>query len=160
MHAIDFLLTDHVQFRKLLAQLDKTSDEAVKTRSTIFHALKAELIAHETIEEEILYPALQQFVQAEKIVKHSYEEHHVADVLLDELTKLAFDDPTWAAKAHVLKEVLEHHLKDEEEEMFPKARTLLADQMQDLGEDMEERKEEVLESSATAPNAKAGKPRT
>lgn len=159
MDAIDFLLTDHAQFRKLLARLDKTSEEAVKTRATIFHALKAELIAHETIEEEILYPALQQFAQAEKIVKHSYEEHHVADLLLDELTKLAFDDPGWEAKAHVLKESLEHHLKDEEEEMFPKARTLLADQLDDLGEDMEERKDEVLASSASNPNAKADKPR-
>lgn len=159
MHAIDFLLSDHTRFRKLLAQLDKTSDEAVKSRSAIFHALKAELIAHETIEEEILYPVLQRFAQAEKIVKHSYEEHHVADLLLDELTRLPFDDDTWAAKAHVLKENLEHHLEDEEEEMFPKARTLLADQLQELGEEMEERKEEVLASPATDPDAKADTPR-
>jgi iron-sulfur cluster repair protein YtfE (RIC family) len=160
MNAIDFLRTDHVQFKKLLAQLAETGDQAVKTRSSLFNILKSEVIAHETVEEEILYPALQEYEQAEEIVKHSYEEHHVADLLLDELTALAFDDPSWGAKAHVLKESLEHHIKDEETEMFPKALKLMdTDELDDIGEEMEERKEEVMASAAVGPQAKADKPR-
>jgi hypothetical protein len=159
MNAIEFLKTDHVQFRTLLMQLAETSDQAVKTRTSIFNILKAELIAHETVEEEILYPALQIYKQAEKIVKHSYEEHHVADLLIDELTTLAFDDPAWSAKAHVLKENLVHHIRDEEEEMFPQALKLLADELDELGDEMEERKDEILASPAAAPSAKADIPR-
>lgn len=159
MNALELLKSDHEQFRQLLQQLTETSDQAVKTRTAAFNMLKAELIAHETVEEEILYPALQEFEQAEKIIKHSYEEHHVADVLLDELTVLAFDDPAWGAKAHVLKESLEHHIKDEEEDMFPKARKLLGDELDDIGDEMEERKDEVLETAAVAPSAKANKPK-
>lgn len=159
MDAIQFLKRDHDRFRKLLAQLEDTSDAAVKTRTTLFRGLKAELIAHETIEEEILYPALQEHEKAEEIVAHSYEEHHVVDLILDELMALAVDDPSWAPKAHVLKENLEHHLKEEEEEMFPKAKQLLGDELADMGEEMEERKDEVLSSADTAPSAKANKPR-
>jgi iron-sulfur cluster repair protein YtfE (RIC family) len=159
MNAIEFLKTDHAEFRKLLAQLAETGDQAVKSREAIFNVLKAELIAHEIAEEEVLYPALAEYEQAEEIVRHSYEEHHVADVLIDELTVLAFDDPAWGAKAHVLKESLEHHIEDEEEEMFPKARKFLADELDEIGDELEGRKDEILGSSAAAPAAKAQEPR-
>ncbi len=160
MDAIQLLKRDHDQFRALLEKLEDTSDRAIKSRTALFHTLKAELVAHETIEEEILYPTMGEFASAEDIVAHSYEEHHVIDVLLDELDALAFDDPAWSPKAHVLKENLEHHLKDEEEDLFPKVQRLLdADRRKTLGAEMEERQDEVLASAVAHPHARADKPR-
>ncbi len=161
MDAIQLLKRDHDQFRALLTKLEETSDRAVKARGALFHALKAELVAHETIEEEILYPTMGEYTSAEDIVAHSYEEHHVIDLLLDELDILAFDDPAWEAKAHVLKENLEHHLGDEEEDLFPKAMRLLsAADREQLGEEMEERQDEVLEAAIAHPHARPDKPRS
>lgn len=160
MDAIQLLKRDHDQFRALLEKLEETSDRAVKARSALFHALKAELVAHETIEEEILYPTMAEHRSAEDIVAHSYEEHHVIDVLLDELETLSFDDEAWSAKAHVLKENIEHHLEDEEEDLFPKAlRLLSAEERADLGDEMEERQDEVLEAAVAHPHARVDKPR-
>lgn len=159
MDAIALLKTDHQLFRELLEQLEATEPGSAE-RVAIFHDLKARLIAHETIEEEILYPAMQEFAQAEEIVAHSYEEHHVVDLLLDELTTLSFSDAAWGAKAHVLQENLVHHLKDEESDLFPKAKRLLAaDALTDLGTLMDERREEVMASSAVKADAKAVKPK-
>jgi len=159
MDAIALLKTDHHLFRDLLERLEETEAGQIE-RVELFNELKARLIAHETIEEEILYPALQEFAQAEEIVAHSYEEHHVVDLLLDELTTLSFKDPAWAAKAHVLQENLVHHLKDEEKDLFPKARRLLpANALDDLGTLMDERREEVMASALVNPDAKAVKPR-
>jgi iron-sulfur cluster repair protein YtfE (RIC family) len=159
MDAIALLKEDHELFRDLLEQLEETEAGDAK-RVTIFNDLKARLIAHETIEEEILYPALQEFAQAEEIVAHSYEEHHVVDLLLDELTTLSFSDAAWGAKAHVLEENLLHHLKDEESELFPKAKRLLdADALEDIGTLMDERRDEVMASPAVRADAKAVKPK-
>jgi iron-sulfur cluster repair protein YtfE (RIC family) len=160
MDAIQLLKRDHDQFRALLGKLEETSDRAVKARTALFHALKAELLAHETIEEEILYPTMAEHRSAEDIVAHSYEEHHVIDLLLDELDTLAFDDDAWSAKAHVLKENLEHHLGDEEEDLFPKALRLLSTEVRaQLGDEMEERQDDVLETAIAHPHARAAKPR-
>jgi iron-sulfur cluster repair protein YtfE (RIC family) len=154
MDAISLLKADHARFRELLGQLADT-EAGDAERANIFAALKARLVAHETIEEEILYPALQPFAQTEEIVAHSYEEHHVVDLLVDELTVLSFSDAAWGAKAHVMQENLEHHMKDEEEDLFPKAKRLLsANALGDLGTLMEERREEVLASPAAKPGAK------
>ena len=159
MDAIALLKADHALFRQLLEQLEATEGGDAE-RVTIFNDLKARLIAHETIEEEILYPAMQEFAQAEEIVAHSYEEHHVVDLLLDELTILSFEDSAWGAKAHVLQENLVHHLKDEESDLFPKVKKLLdADALGDLGVLMDERREEVMASAAVNPDAKAVKPK-
>ena len=159
MDAIALLKADHARFRDLLERLKQTEAGDAK-RVTIFNDLKARLIAHETIEEEILYPSMQEFAQAAEIVAHSYEEHHVVDLLLDELTTLSFTDPAWGAKAHVLEENLVHHLKDEESDLFPKVKRLLdADALTDLGVLMDERRDEVMASAAVKADAKAVKPK-
>jgi len=159
MDALALLTSQHARFRALLKALADT-DAKDATRAEIFATLKAELIAHETIEEEILYPALQEFAQAEEIVAHSYEEHHVVDLLLDELVILSFADPAWGAKAHVLQENLEHHLGEEESDLFPKAKRLLgAETLADLGEEMDERCDEVLAEASARPDSKAVRPK-
>ena len=81
---------------------------------------------HEAIEEQLLYPALKPHAEARHIVLEGFEEHHVADVVLNELKSVATDSEKSAAKFMVLKESITHHIKEEERMMFPAARGVLA----------------------------------
>ena len=134
MDAIKLLKTDHDEMQELLDKLDETGDRAVKTREQLFTKVFVNLRAHETIEEEILYPILKERREAEDIVLEAYQEHHVADLLVEELANLPADDETWGAKLTVLKENIEHHIEEEEGEMFKLTRKLIAaDELEDHG---------------------------
>jgi hypothetical protein len=122
---IELLKTDHRRFEKLMRDGEDTTERAVKGRGDILKALTSELSVHEAIEEQILYPALRPHAEAHAIVLEGIEEHHVADVLIKELHKVAKDNEKWGAKFSVLKESVEHHIKEEERMMFPAARAAL-----------------------------------
>jgi hemerythrin superfamily protein len=135
------LKADHDKVKALLEDLDATTERGVKTREELFATIKGELTVHEIIEEEIFYPALKSHPKAVDIVLEGYEEHHVVDVLMGELESLDVSDETWGAKASVMKENVEHHIEEEEGEMFQKARQVFDRQeLEDLGERMARRK--------------------
>ena len=141
MDAISLLKADHDKVKKLLSDLESTTERGVKTREELFATIKGELTIHEVVEEEIFYPALKRHPKAKDIVLEGYEEHHVVDLLMGELEDLDVSDPSWGAKAMVMKENVEHHIDEEEGEMFSKARQVFDRQeLQDLGERMAERK--------------------
>ena len=122
MDAIALLKEDHDKVKRLLTELESTTERGVKTRSELFATIKGELTVHEIIEEEIFYPELKAHPKARDIVLEGYEEHHVVDLLMGELESLDVSDETWGAKAIVMKENIEHHIDEEEGEMFAKAR--------------------------------------
>jgi hemerythrin superfamily protein len=141
MDAIAMLKADHDKVKGLLSDLESTTERGVKTRAELFATIKGELTVHEVIEEEIFYPALKSHPKAKDIVLEGYEEHHVVDLLMAELEDLDVSDETWGAKALVMKENVEHHIEEEEGEMFAKARQVFDRQeLLDLGERMAERK--------------------
>jgi hemerythrin-like domain-containing protein len=132
--AVTLLETDHRRLEELLKQGDETTERAVKARTDLLHALTAELTVHELIEEKVLYPALKVHAEAKDIVLEGYQEHHIADVIVKELHEVAKDDEQWGAKFKVLKESLEHHIDEEEWEMFRTARAVLSrEELQTLG---------------------------
>lgn len=136
------LKADHDTVKELLEQLDATTERGVKRRTELFATIKAELTVHEIIEEEIFYPALKAHPKAKDIVLEGYEEHHVVDLLMGELEALDVSDEAWGAKATVMKENIEHHIEEEEGEMFRQARAVFdKDELRDLGERMAARKE-------------------
>ena len=139
--ALKLLENDHRRLEALLRQGEETSAGATATRTRLLDTLTAELLVHEDLEEKLLYPALKVHAEAKEIVLEGYQEHHVADVLLKELHALAADDERWGAKFKVLKENLEHHIEEEEGEMFRIARSVLPrDAREQLGERMQARK--------------------
>ena len=141
MNAITMLERDHVKVRALLARLDSTTPRATVTRRDLFNRIKAALTVHETIEEEIFYPALKSHPRAKNIVLEGIEEHNVVDNLLGELTDLASSHETWGAKATVMRENLEHHIEEEETSMFVKARQIFdRSELEALGKQMAARK--------------------
>jgi hemerythrin-like domain-containing protein len=151
MDAVTLLKRDHDKLKGLLKELEPTTERAVKTRTELFERVKYELTLHEIIEEEIFYPTLKQHPKAKEIVLEGYEEHGVVDTLMGELEALPVDDETWGAKAKVMIENIEHHIEEEEGEMFVKARQILDRQeLEQLGEAMEQRKTEAMSQQAFA----------
>jgi hypothetical protein len=141
MDAIELLEHDHKNVKKLLEEIDETEANALEKRRELFERIRHEMQVHEKIEEQIFYPALKDHPRAKDIVLEGYEEHHAVDVLLDELDDVPFDDERWAPKMTVIKENIEHHIEEEEEEMFEKARSILDDSdLARLGEQMEQLK--------------------
>lgn len=124
--AIQILEQDHRRFEALLKQGEETTERARTARQTLLSTITSELNAHELMEEKVLYPALQSHPEAREIVLEGYEEHHVADLILAELREVATDDEQWGAKFKVLKENIEHHIEEEEGEMFRTARGIFS----------------------------------
>jgi len=135
MDALNLIKQDHKRLRKLL-------DEALQAegprREERMDHLRTELVAHERMEEEVLYPRLRDEKKAHQSVLEAYEEHHVADVILDELLDVPPETDLWKAKLKVLKENVEHHMDEEEDELFKNARAVLdREELDRLGERME-----------------------
>jgi hemerythrin-like domain-containing protein len=152
MDAITLLKQDHIKVKGLLRELESTTERGIKTRQELFDKIKSELTVHEIIEEEIFYPTLKQHPKAKEIVLEGYEEHGVVDTLMSELEALPVDDETWGPKASVMIENIEHHIEEEEGEMFQKARQVFdREELEQLGSAMETRKAEAMrEQGATA----------
>ena len=149
MNAITMLTDDHRAVKKLLSELETTTERGVKTREELFSRIKADLTVHEIIEEEIFYPALKEHPKAKDIVLEGYEEHNVVDTLMSELSALPFDHETWGAKAKVMQENVEHHIEEEEGEMFKKARQVFDEaELEELGERMARRRVSAERESA------------
>jgi hypothetical protein len=142
--ALTLLKGDHDKVKAMLDKLDKTTERAEVTRTDGLQDLKAELTVHETIEEELLYPALMEFAKTKDITLEAFEEHHVVDSIMAELEATDIEDEAWAAKLTVMKESLEHHIEEEEDDMFKKARQVMDDsELEKLGDRMVARKAEL-----------------
>jgi hemerythrin superfamily protein len=141
MNATDLLEKQH---RKVEAIFAKLEDESKDDCQELLEELANDLAAHMTIEQELFYPAIRE-VDAE-LVAESFEEHAIAEVALKRL--LAADsDETFKARVTALKELIEHHVKEEEKELFPKVEKALDDdKLDELGEQMEARFDEVAEA--------------
>ena len=147
MDALTLLKHDHDKVKGMLDKLDDTTERAEVTRTEGLAKLKQELTVHEAIEEEILYPALIEFAKTKDITLEAFEEHHVVDMIMAELEQTPVEDETWAAKLTVMKENLEHHIEEEEDDMFKKARQVMDEaELEELGDRMSARKAELQNS--------------
>jgi hypothetical protein len=126
MNAFDILKEDHKKVSDLFEKLEPTTERAIKTREELFAKLKTELDVHAHIEETILYPVLKEVEETRDIALEAIEEHRLVKVLLTELEQMPKDTEQWTAKLTVLKENVEHHVEEEEGEMFKQARSALS----------------------------------
>ena len=141
MNAFELLKSDHERVAGLMEKIDQTTERALKTREELFTQLKNELDLHAEVEEQIFYPAIEDAEETREITLEAYEEHNVVKQLLTELEAEPKDDETWTAKFTVLKENVEHHVEEEEGEMFKKARKVLSkEEADELGAQLEEAK--------------------
>lgn len=135
--AIEILEREHRRFEQLLKSGEESTEQARKSRRELLATLAAELNAHELMEETVLYPALQVHAETREVVLEGFEEHHIADVIVKELQEVAPNDEVWGAKFKVLKENIEHHIQEEEGNMFRFARGIFSrEELRDLGSRM------------------------
>ena len=148
MNAFELLKQDHEKVSGLFEKLEPTTERAVKTREELFEKLKNELDIHAEIEERIFYPALKEAAETRDIVMEGFEEHKIVKQLLEEMSALSVDTEEWTAKLTVLKENVEHHVEEEEGEMFKGARQVLSkEQAEELGARMESQKKRLSASA-------------
>jgi hemerythrin superfamily protein len=140
VNALELIKTDHERLKKLFD--DALANDEPAAREAVLHAIRSELMAHERMEEDIFYPALRSVNQkAREIVMEGFEEHHIIDIILDELMGVPEDAEVWRAKLKVLRENLDHHMEEEEGEMFKRARQALSTEaLDELGDKMEQAK--------------------
>ena len=151
MNAFQLLKEDHQKVSGIFQQLEPTTERAEKTRTELFAKLKEELDIHAQIEESIFYPSIKQAAETREIVLEGFEEHHVIKTLLKELEAGDVGSEQWTAKLKVLKENVEHHVEEEEQEMFQKARQVLNEgEIDRLGAQMDEMKQQLKQQSKSA----------
>ncbi len=160
MDAIRLLKADHKTVKGLFRQFEEAGDRAYQTKQRIAEQAMQELEVHTTIEEELFYPALDAKADKDgkKLVDEAVEEHHVVKVLIGELKTLAPEADQYPAKFTVLTENVEHHIEEEEGELFPDAEQRLKGELDELGERMQRRKEQLITALASARAGRAGSP--
>ena len=137
--AIVMLKEDHREIRKVFTAFEKAGEKATKAKQDLVDRMIRLLTVHTYLENEVMYPRVRALLpEVEDDVLESYEEHHVADVLVMELAAMKSTDERFTAKTTVLIENVRHHMEEEESDWFPKVREGLGRKvLQELGAEMQ-----------------------
>jgi hemerythrin-like domain-containing protein len=142
----NLLRKDHKEVKDILEELKEMKGKPSQ-KEKLFKKLKEEIKPHMKAEEHVFYPALQDNKDTREDALEGIEEHHVAEIVLNELEKLSTKEDQWAAKLSVLKELVEHHIEEEESKIFDDAEEALSeDEMKKIMKKFEEEKEKVKSS--------------
>jgi hemerythrin superfamily protein len=142
--AIALLKADHEKVKKAFKQFEKMDHEDTQAMKELVDEVCGDLKVHTSIEEEIFYPAVREAIDDDDLMNEAQVEHNSAKELIDLLEGMDPADEMYPATFTVLCEYVLHHAKEEEEEMFPSARKAKVD-LEELGERMKARKEELTE---------------
>jgi iron-sulfur cluster repair protein YtfE (RIC family) len=147
MDLYQLLKQDHQKAKRLFEQLSDTSDRAVKSRERLFAQLKQELELHTEVEEQHFYPALREQEETKDLIEEALEEHNEVNELLQELDGPDKDDESWLEQLSELQENVEHHVEEEETQLFPRAQKVLKKvQADEIAAAIEKEKEAALKS--------------
>jgi hemerythrin-like domain-containing protein len=140
--AIVLLKDEHKEIRKAFRAFEQAAPDALEAKVRLVDRIIELLTVHTYLENEVMYPRVRELLpELEDDVLESYEEHHVADVLVMELSTMKPDNERFTAKTTVLIESVEHHMEEEEQEWFPRVRSGLGrKQLQEIGAEMAERR--------------------
>lgn len=147
MDAIKLLKADHRKVEELFEKFEALGERAHKSQAKIVAQICRELTLHAAIEERHLYPNAQVKIE-EDLVLEAYEEHHVVKFLVEELETMSPEAERYAAKVTVLKEIVQHHVEEEETEFFPQLQKVLSkEQLEELGQRLEETRQELMSTA-------------
>ena len=142
--AIAMLTEEHREVSDMFEQFEQLGDRAKVAKAKLVEKICTALIVHTAIEEEIFYPAVREALKdGEDMVDEAVVEHASAKDLIRQLQEMNPDEDLYDAKVKVLGEQIDHHVEEEEKEMFPKARKSGLD-LNELGAEMAQRKQELL----------------
>lgn len=142
---LSLLKQDHQDVNDLLEEMCETSGRAAKKRQQLFEEMKTALLAHAHAEQEVFYKPLLAKGEDQDMMLEAEVEHQVVERLLLDIEQTEPSDEKWLAKVTVLQELIEHHVKEEEKEIFKMAReTFEKDELEQMGEQFEARKEQEM----------------
>lgn len=145
--AIELLTAQHKEVKDMFEEFENMSDRATTSKKKLVEKICENLIMHTAIEEEIFYPAVREASkETEDMVDEAVVEHASAKDLIAQLQEADPGDDLYDAKVKVLGEQIDHHVEEEEEEMFKKVRKLKLD-LDALGQEMAARRDELLASA-------------
>lgn len=143
--AIVLLKQDHAEVKKMFKQFDKLAEkDDIEGKTQIANKICAELIAHTIAEEEIFYPAARQATQDDDMLNEANVEHESAKSLIAQIQSMDPADPMYDAKVTVLGEYINHHVEEEETEMFPMVKKSKELDLKEMGAQIAARKEALL----------------
>lgn len=144
--ACDLLDADHKAVKKMFNEYEELTEAKGNTREkrrALAEKICNELMIHTQIEEEIFYPALRKPIKDDLLMNEAEVEHTLAKDLIAQIQGMDIGDPMYDAKVKVLGEYIDHHVKEERNEMFPKARASKVDLVK-LKDQLQMRKEELM----------------
>jgi hemerythrin superfamily protein len=133
--AIDLLKQDHDKVEKAFKEFDKLDREDIDACRRLVQTVCDALKAHTALEEQVFYPAIRDAIDDDDLMSEAAVEHETARMLIEQLENMGIDDPNYFATFMVLGEYVRHHIREEQDEMFPAARKAGVD-MRALGERM------------------------
>jgi iron-sulfur cluster repair protein YtfE (RIC family) len=143
------LKADHEKVSGIFERIEETEEADLAMRQNWFARLRNELEIHAHLEESIFYPALKQAADTRDLVFEAIEEHQEVKVLITEIEGMAVDNDEWGDRIEDLKDAVEHHVEEEENEMFDKARDVLSqEEIEDLGRQMVAEKQKQIAATA------------
>jgi len=147
--AVALLTNDHADVAELFEEYEALveSDAGDDRRQALAERICALLTAHATVEEEIFYPAARQALDEQDLLDEAEVEHATAKDLVEQIQSMEPDDDLYDAKVKVLGEYVNHHVQEEEGELFPQVRDAELD-LDSLGAEMSARQEELLSADA------------
>ncbi|UGQ47896.1 hemerythrin domain-containing protein [Massilia endophytica] len=149
--AVALLTADHSKVKQLFTEYEKQQNIGdISLKADLALHICLELTIHTTIEEEIFYPAVRRETGDQHLVEEAIQEHAEAKELIARIQGMAGDDPDLDGTVAILRRAIEHHVQEEESQMFPKARASDAD-LTALCEQLQERKEQLEHDMSAAP---------
>lgn len=149
MDAIELLKQQHREVEELFSKIEKAEQPAQK--ASLFHELATKLVGHDAIEREIFYPACEDAMGLNDELGEALVEHGVVEFSLYQADQ-AVGQQDFDFKVTVLKELVKHHVEEEEKEFLPKAKKALGDEeLEELGEEMQDAFEEASNEDYHAP---------
>lgn len=148
-NAVEMLKSDHRKVKEMFREYAELGDRAHVSKQRLAEEIFRELEIHSKLEEEIFYPAAEAAADEEvgEVVAEGLEEHHVVDMLMQEIRALTPEDEAFDAKMKVLCENVEHHIEEEEGEMLPQAQRALGEEVERLGMEMKQRKQQLMSAA-------------
>jgi hypothetical protein len=143
--AIKLLTADHAKVKKMFKEFEKLSkkdDEEAKAE--LAAQICQELTVHAQLEEEIFYPAAREAIEDDEMMNEAMVEHNSAKDLISQIQSMGASDPMFDATVKVLGEYVNHHVEEEQNEMFPKIEKAKVD-LEEIGAEIARRKEELME---------------
>ncbi len=145
MDIFQVIKQDHDLMRGMLRELCATGNEDVSRRDALFVPFKNELMMHQQVEEAVVYNPLKDTEETRAEALEAIAEHHLVDGLLEELAMMPKDSDEWFAKFGVLRELVDHHMKEEESEFFDAARKVIDQaRAEEMAQQMRSKKEAGL----------------